>query len=191
MLIRSLRWDAALRAGKCSELLGNSTCKLIQTLLLVRHVNLETLHHQERFRTHFFPVSCCKEAVLYNRVGVNGVYYKLEGNWLGYADRVEKYLQVTCLELCPHGRLLQCYQPGCQPCFFQPRGWRSSKSCVTLDSPVCGSWGNVISCCDLEQLARNSSDLWFWKTSDRNIKMEKVYDSRKCKGLLCQTEFLK
>lgn len=108
-----------------------------------------------------------KKAVLY-KSWCYGVYYQLEGNWLGCADRVEKYLQVTCLELCPHGRLRQCCQPGCPPCFLPTRGWRSCRGCVTADSPACGSWGNVISCRDQEQLARNSSHLWSWNSNDRN-----------------------
>lgn len=99
---------AALGAGKSSELLGNSSCELIQTLLFVWYANSEALHHQKRFLNHFFFVKCCKEAVLYNSQDY-GIYYKLEGNWLGYAGTVEKYLQVTHLELCLHGRLFQCY----------------------------------------------------------------------------------
>lgn len=83
MLIRSLWWDAALRAGKCGELLGNSTCKLIQTLLLVWHANSEALHHWKGFLTHFFSVKCCKEAGLYNRVGVTAFITSWRATGLG------------------------------------------------------------------------------------------------------------
>lgn len=81
--------------------------------------------HYTSKRALWFPFSlkCCKEAVLHNRVGVTVFlcfFYQLEANRFGHADRVEKYLQVTCLELCPHGRLLQCLQTGCWPGFLQP-----------------------------------------------------------------------
>lgn len=45
-----------------------------------------------------------------------------------HADRAEKYLQLTCLEPCPHGRLLQCCWLGVaasrvQLCHTAPRQW--------------------------------------------------------------------
>lgn len=59
--------------------------------------------------------------------------------------------------------------PAWLPALLPPAwGWRSCRGCVTADSPACGSWGNVISCRDQEQLARNSSHLWSWNSNDRN-----------------------
>lgn len=106
-------------------------------------------------------MKCCKEAMLY-KSQCYGVYYQLEGNWIWCADRVEKYLQVTCLELCPHGRRCQCCQPGCWPCFLQPQAVSHltpilQPQAVSPLTPSVWLLGNVSSCRDQEQLSGSSS----------------------------------
>lgn len=54
-------WDAAMRAGKCSELLGNTTHQLVQIFLLVWRADSEALYHHQRFLTHFSSVNATKK----------------------------------------------------------------------------------------------------------------------------------
>lgn len=98
-------------------------CKHLQILLLVGCANSEALHQRKSSLVPFFSEMLQRSCVAQQSWGysVFVFFYQLEADRFGHADRVEKYLQVTCLELCPHGRLLQCLQTGCRPGFLQPR----------------------------------------------------------------------
>lgn len=135
----------------------------------------------------FSPVKCCKEAVLY-RSWCYGVYYQLEGNWLGCADRVEKYLQVTCLELCPHGRLRQCCQPGCPPCFLQPEAGEAAEAVSQLTPQRVAPEGTSSAVVTKSNLL---GTLHIYGPGIAMTEIRKLYESRNCKGLLCQCEVLK